>query len=54
METPKGTIWIDDDQYKEILEYSQQGGRTVHEIIVEALNEWIDSGPMKAHESQGQ
>jgi probable HAF family extracellular repeat protein len=38
------TITVEPDQYRWLLEYSQQSGRTVQEIIVEALNEWIDSG----------
>ena len=47
METPKATrtIWIDPDQYEEILEHSQQSGRTVYEIVLEALTEWVDSAP---------
>ena len=36
------TITIEPEQYKQLLEHSQQSGRTVHEIIVEAFNEWID------------
>jgi hypothetical protein len=35
------TITIEPEQYKALLEYSQQSGLTLHEIIVKAFTEWI-------------
>ncbi|HEV3206070.1 MAG TPA: hypothetical protein VGZ28_03890 [Terriglobales bacterium] len=47
------TITIEPDQYKELLEYSQQSGQSVKAVIKEALENYIASSE-KAPESQGQ
>lgn len=41
----KHTININADQYQRLCEAAQADGRTVSEIIAEALTEWISASP---------